>query len=282
MRFGVLTVQSEPLEELERTWGELDELGLDSIWVPDHLIDPYRGPGVPWLEAWTCLAAMAASTSHARIGTLVSALSYRDPAVLAKAAVSVDHLCGGRLELGVGAGGSPLDYELTGVEAAGRGGRLRAGVKRLRELLDDPSLQPSPVGERIPLVVGGQAEATLRLAARHADGWNTYGGEIGQSPADARRAAAERSARLDALCAEAGRDPVAVGRSVLIGHRYIAETPWRSEESFVEVARGWGEVGFDELIFFYPPGFMGWDPSVTPGLFERVARDVMPELRDSG
>lgn len=281
MRFGVLTDQSAPLDELRRTWEQLDDLGLDSIWVADHLIDPYRGPGTPWLEAWTCLATMAVSTSRARIGTLVSALSFRGPAVLAKSAATVDQLSGGRLVLGVGAGGSPLDYELTGIDRSGRGERLRAGVERLRSLLDDPALEPRAVGEPIPLIVGGHARETLRVIARHADGWNTYGGEIGQSPADARRVAAERNALLDSYCEEVGREPGEVRRSVLLGHRYIAETPWRSEEDFVEVARVWSGIGFDELIFFHPPDFMGWDPTVRPGVFERVAREVMPDLRGS-
>src|SRR5207253_1853477 len=163
VKFSVCTLPSAPVDELVRRWHALDDLqGIDAIWLPDQLAPR---PGLRWLEAWTLLGALARETKRVRIGPLVSPLNLRNPAVLARAAVTLDELSGGRAELGVGAGGAPLDEELTGV----RGGRgLRAFVDRIEEVWRDERLEPR---RAIPLTIGGMSDSTLHLVAERASRW---------------------------------------------------------------------------------------------------------------
>lgn len=280
MRFGVLTLPNVPLDELERRWRHLDGLGVETIWLADQLqseISPER----PWHEAWTCLGALAGCTRRARIGPLVSPVILRNPAVLAKAAVTLDHLSDGRAELGVGAGGSPLDAELAGVEPVGRDGaheRLARFVERLAAHLDGDRLQPRPVQPRLPLTIGAHSDVALQLAARHADRWSSYGG-VGLEPDVALERAAARNARLDELCSAEGRDPRTLARSILLGYPYVRETPWRSEEAFLDVVEHWRAAGFDEIVLYYPPTVHMPEGSVEDGLFDRIVSEVVPELR---
>jgi alkanesulfonate monooxygenase SsuD/methylene tetrahydromethanopterin reductase-like flavin-dependent oxidoreductase (luciferase family) len=107
LRFGVVTLQNAPWTTLVERWQYLDELDLDSVWVADHFTNPFF-PSEPWLEGWTLLSALAAHTRRIRLGTMVTNISLHNPTVLAKQTLTVDHVSGGRLELGIGAGG-PYD-----------------------------------------------------------------------------------------------------------------------------------------------------------------------------
>jgi alkanesulfonate monooxygenase SsuD/methylene tetrahydromethanopterin reductase-like flavin-dependent oxidoreductase (luciferase family) len=265
MKLGALTLQNRPWPELPESWRRLDELGVDSLWVADHLANPFR-PERPWLDGWTLLPALAAETRRARVGALVSSLVLRNPAVLAKAAVTLDHITGGRAELALGAGGSRLDRELAGTPSE----PFTALVERAVAVLADDSLQPRPVQERIPLTVGGHGDEALELAARHGDRWNTYGGND-LEPEEALAQARMRNDRLTRLCEQLGRDPATVTRSILLGYPFVRETPWRSEEAFLDVAERWRRAGFDELIVYYPPETGMPDGAVTAGVFERAA-----------
>jgi alkanesulfonate monooxygenase SsuD/methylene tetrahydromethanopterin reductase-like flavin-dependent oxidoreductase (luciferase family) len=278
VKFSVITLPNQPWETLAASWRSLDEQGWDAVYVADHLGNPYR-PEQPWLDAWSCLGAMALVTEQARIGPLVTSITFRNPAALVRAALTVDTASGGRLDLALGAGGSEFDHRLAEVEPwppRERAGRLEAFVERVTTLLGDETLEPRPVNGAIPLVLGGQGDRLLRLAARVADGWNTYGGS-GLSAEEGRERAAERVSFLDAACRETGRT---VRRSVLLGNRFVAEEPFASEEAFAEVARAWHGLGFDELVVYADPFFMvplGQEP--PPGILERIAGDVLPELR---
>lgn len=271
MKFGVIALPNAPWDELVRRWRALDGLGFETIWTADHLIGVARGR--PWLEGWACLAGMAHATTRTRIGTLVSPITFHNPARLAKASVTVDHMSGGRLELGVGAGGSPLDHELAQVEnwpKVERARRLRAFVERLNEVLSDEALQPPPVQARIPLTIGGMAKGTLRLAAETATRWSSFGGELGTDPRRAAETAHGQAELLDRFCREAGREPGEVTRSILIAHPFISETPWRSEECFRSMIARWEGAGMNEIVVYYPPGTGMPADSVEPGLFERL------------
>jgi alkanesulfonate monooxygenase SsuD/methylene tetrahydromethanopterin reductase-like flavin-dependent oxidoreductase (luciferase family) len=277
VRFGVTTLPTAPWEELLRRWRELDELGFETIWVPDQVVPR---PGLRWLEAWTCLGAMATVTTRARVGPLVSPVALRNPAVLAKAAVTLDHASGGRAELGLGAGGHPLDHEKAGVERwppAERDRRFREFVGRVEERLVDPDLAPPPLQERVPLTIGGFSEPTLRLAAEHAARWSSYGGD-GAEPDAAAAAARRHNALLERFCEELGRDARTLVRSILLGYLWVRETPWRSESAFRETVERWREAGMDEIVFVHPPHAAMPEGAVEPGLFEHVAREVMPTL----
>jgi len=268
MRLGAITLQNRAWNELVEGWRRLDELDVDSIWVADHLANPYRTER-PWFEGWTAVTGLAAATESARVGVLVSSLTLRNPAVLAKAAVTLDHVSDGRAELALGAGGAPLDRQLAGVPQLSFGDF----VVRTLEVLRDESLQPRPLQERIPLTIGGQSETALELAARHADRWNTYGGR-GLGPEEALRLARERNEQLTSLCEAHDRDPSAVTRSILIGYPFVGETPWRSVDALDDLVERWSRAGFDELIVYYPPETGMPQGTVDPGIFDRAVELV--------
>src|SRR5436190_6130804 len=138
MRFGVAVLPNRPWDELRETWRRLDALpGVESVWVADHLANPYRREQ-PWFDAWTCLATLALGTTRVRIGPLVSPMTFHNPARVVKAAVSVDHLSAGRLELALGSGGSGYDQVLADVERVEpheRARQFEQFVERVIELL---------------------------------------------------------------------------------------------------------------------------------------------------
>jgi len=188
---------------------QAEALGVDSLWDWDHFIPPYepqhRGSH---FEAWTLLAAMAALTRRAEIGCLVSCNGYRNPALLATMAKTVDHVSGGRLILGIGAGWFEREFHEYGYPYGTARQRLEAletalTLIKLRWQVE----QPPPVRGRIPILVGGEGERiTLRLAAQHADIWNGFG-----PPERYRR----KCAILERWCEQVGRDPTEIERSVL-------------------------------------------------------------------
>lgn len=267
MRLQVITLQNAPWPELVERWRFLDELGVETIWVADHLGHKSLAPGDPWFEAWACLAAMAYETRSARIGPLVSPMTFRNPAVLARTAASVAEITGGRLELGIGSGASQWDHDVAGVpmwSPKERAATFATWTERLVELLADERFYTE---HRIPLTIAGRGRTILGLAARYADRWNTFGG-FGIEVRDAIRLAREDNAWLDALCAETGRS---VLRSVLLGyHAFVPETPWRSDDAFAEVVERWRDAGFEEIVFYYPPESTNPEGTVTAGVFERA------------
>ncbi len=103
MLVGVQTPTQRPWPELAEQWAWLERLGFDSLWLADHYVPPFKIDG-PIFEPWTLLAGLALATEHVRIGVLVSCNTFRHPPLLAKEAVTVDHISGGRFELGIGAG----------------------------------------------------------------------------------------------------------------------------------------------------------------------------------
>jgi alkanesulfonate monooxygenase SsuD/methylene tetrahydromethanopterin reductase-like flavin-dependent oxidoreductase (luciferase family) len=296
LRFGCVVLQNQPAERLVQRWREVEALGFDSLWIADGLGSRWR-PDWPWLDGWTCLGAMARETSRIRIGSLVSSIALRPPAALAKQAVTVDRLSGGRLELGVGAGGSPLDDELVGVPpwpAGERGSRFREYVQALDALLRGEAysgqwyaapgtrLEPPPVqSPRPPLTIAASRPGSIRLAAEHGDAWNTMGGR-GLSAAEGLTAVREQSRLLTEACAAVGRDAAGIRRSLLYHESWIAAEPFSSEAAFrdfVDVNRR--QAGIDEFVFHYPPEEWGRRTRVERGLLEHLARDVLPELRSA-
>jgi probable F420-dependent oxidoreductase len=193
---------------LRAAWRAADALGVDSLWIWDHFFPVTGDPDGASFECWTLIAAMAADTTTATVGSLVSACGYRNPDLLADMARTVDHVSGGRAVLGLGAGWFGRDYREYGYQfgtARSRLADLEAALIRVRARL--AALHPSPAG-RLPILVGGSGErVTLRLVAEHADAWNFIGTleEFGA-----------KSEVLDGWARRVGRDPGRIERSVSV------------------------------------------------------------------
>lgn len=178
-------------EDIVRAWQEAERLGWDSAWLNDHFMPVWGNTDANQYEAWTLLAALAAQTQRIRIGVLVTGNTYRNPALLAKMAATVDQISGGRLELGIGAGWYAKEHEAYGFPfgtAKERAQRLEEALVVLRKLFEEqhPSftgryyrLHEAPFAPRTrqiprpPIVIGGQGKRwILPLVARYGDAWN--------------------------------------------------------------------------------------------------------------
>ena len=210
VRVGVqLQPQGTSVDEIRAAWRAADEMGADSIWIWDHFFPLFGDPDADHFEGWTLLSVMAADTSNAMLGTLVTGNSYRNPELLVDMARTLDHVSGGRMYLGIGSGCFQRDYDEYGYEfgtAIGRLRQLEADLPRIEARR--AALRPGPVGD-LPVLIGGSGEkVTLRLVAEHAQAWNTFG------PPDN---FARLNGILDDWCVEVGRDPAEIERTVAVG-----------------------------------------------------------------
>jgi probable F420-dependent oxidoreductase len=247
-----------------------EAVGLDSVWVCDHFVSSF--PGEPFEgihEPWTILSALAATTSRVELGTLVMCTGYRNPALLAKMAATLDSVSGGRLILGIGAGWHDSEYEAFGYSTERRIDKFEEAIQIVAPLLrgetvtfagdhyrtDDAVLLP-PSGS-IPVLVGAKGPRMLELTARHANAWNT---------AWFARPDDELRRRLDllesALDAE-GRDPASLRRTVGMHLESALDTPPNEVESALE---GFEKLGFDDVIVVLEP--------MIPASLDRLAEAV--------
>jgi F420-dependent oxidoreductase-like protein len=242
--------QNLPMSELRALWRRLDDGGADWISVWDHLYEaPPAGGTIDHFEAVATLGALAADTRQARLGCLVFCVAYRNPGLLAKAAMTIDHISSGRFELGLGAGWHQWEAEAFGYDFPAAGRRLdmlEEAVPLIRSLLTEPrttyagryfraenaSCRPAPVQSRLPIWVGGTGERrTLRIAARYADGWNAA-----YVSADRYR---QLIGVLDDHCQSSGRDPGTIRRTVNL--IFALSNDGTSPEDVI-ARQGWGQM----------------------------------------
>lgn len=204
-----------------------EEIGFDSVWVGDHLLyrDAEHGSRGPW-EAWTQLAALAASTSRIAIGPLVACTSFHNPAMLAKLASTVEEISGGRLILGLGAGWNETEYRAFGFPFDRRVSRFAEAFTIIRMLLReghadfegefytvrDCELLPRSRPGGPPLLIGSVGDRMLEITIPHVDAWNVWYTATGNRP----EGIAPLRAKVDAACQAAGRDPTSVERTVAV------------------------------------------------------------------
>ncbi len=275
LRFGLkASGQSISIEHLRAVWRIADEGGFDHVWDFDHLasIGP-AGPDRPIYEGWALQAAMAEATKRVRIGCLVTGNTYRHPVVLAKLAVTVDHLSNGRLEFGIGAAWAEIEHQMYGIEGLDhRVGRLSESLQVIKSLFTkdrtdfegryyhfkDAIANPKPIQKPYPPIwVGATGDTTLRLAARHADVWNISGG----GPDDVKRLVT----KFDEICANVGRNPSEVRRSL--------QFDWDGKDrgQLIDLSGKLLELGVTEQVLYV----RGDDPV---GVAHKIA-DALPELR---
>ncbi|HEY4632704.1 MAG TPA: LLM class flavin-dependent oxidoreductase, partial [Candidatus Limnocylindrales bacterium] len=223
IRFGAaFWIQRTDWPALREACLAVEAAGWDSLWLDDHLLSDEADWRDPKLEGWASLAAVAVLTERVRLGLLVSAITFRNPGLVAKLATTLDHLSGGRSVLGLGAGWFEREHDAFGLDFGSGFGerldRLDEATGLIRRLLDgetvtyegrwarmhDAVCTPNPIQARLPILIGGSGRnKTLRITARYADIWNAYG-----APATM----AELSAVLDERCVEIGRPPDEIER----------------------------------------------------------------------
>ncbi|HCB36817.1 MAG TPA: LLM class F420-dependent oxidoreductase [Acidimicrobiaceae bacterium] len=272
MRFSFWTGNSQTWDDIAEGCIHAGSTGWDGIWFADHFMPDDVDVDQPVHEAWSVLAAVAALVPDVRIGPLVAGNTYRNPALTAKIATTVDHISGGRAVLGIGAGWQENEHAAYGFDF----GTLRSRMDRFDEAVEvissllggrrtdfagehyalaDAPLDPKPVQDRLPLMIGGGGvRRTLRTTARFADEWNFWGmpDEI-----------AALCDVLDGHCDDVGRDPAEIARSAVAllfisederalerfrtrdtGRATIVGTP----EEVTEIVGAYRDVGVGELI----------------------------------
>jgi alkanesulfonate monooxygenase SsuD/methylene tetrahydromethanopterin reductase-like flavin-dependent oxidoreductase (luciferase family) len=290
VRFGFkLGGQDVTADEMRTAWQIADDAGFDHLWCLDLYVSiGPGGPDRPIFEGWAMQAAMAAATKRIRIGCTFTGNTHRPPWMLAKLAVTVDHLSGGRLEFGIGAGYEENEhrmYDIGGLDH--RVGRLGEALECLRLLwteeradfagryytLRDAVANPKPIQKpHPPIWIGAGGDQTLRLVARHADVWNLPGSSPHEGRDQSAIAAplAEAKRKLAAYCAEIGRDPASIRGSIQI--------PWDAKDPawLLETSARWLEAGLTEQIVYLEPHRMERGGTVRGA---EIAARMLPELR---
>ncbi len=304
MRFGIWPAPSWSWQETLAVARHCEETGWDTVYFADHFMpnapegdQPVDGDA---LECWSVLAALAASVPRVRLAPLVTSVTYRHPAVLANVAAAVDRISGGRLVVGLGAGWQVNEHAAYGLELGSvteRLDRFEEAVQVVASLLrqrrttfdgryyhlHEAPNQPAPVQERVPILIGGGGERrTMRIAARHADEWNTW-----STPEVLRH----KTEVLAAHCSTEGRDPAEVRvstqaltfvstdhrevervRSVDFGRASAVGTP----AEMVDLLGSYAQAGADEYIV---PGFTLDDPARRLEFCDLFIEEVAPALR---
>jgi F420-dependent oxidoreductase-like protein len=285
MRFGLkLRPERYTIETQRAVWLVGDQAGFDHLWSYDHLVAVGAQVTAPIFEGWSLLAAMAESTRRARLGLLVTGNQYRHPALLAKMAATVDHLSGGRLEVGLGAGWNEPEFNMLGLPYPSTAERIRqldeacsvlkhlwtdarasfeGRYYTLRNAIAEPKPRQKP---HPPIWIGGSGpRLTLRVAARHADVWNANGKSLAED--------VHSSQLLDEHCRQIGRDPERIRRS--------AQLFWQDAESTFRAAEAYSRAGFTELVLVIHPDRLS--PDLDPvRVAETVAHEALPRLRSLG
>lgn len=294
LRFHVQIVPNTDWDTVKARVLETEALGFEAVALADHLVD-WTDPGRPWFEAWSALGALAEATSTVRLTTVVTQIPLRNPAVLARQVLTLDHISHGRIELGLGTG-LTIDpsYAMAGLPnwtPSERVARFAEYCELVSLLLSQEVttyhgefyavaghvMQPRPrQAPRPPLLVAALGPRMLALAARHADIWNSlsFQADFADQLAETRA----RCAAMDNACAAIGRDPDTLRRSYTMFDaqarpRGGAMSYYESLEAFTTQASQIADLGIRDIGLYYPA-----DPT-QHATFRRIATEVLPHLR---
>jgi alkanesulfonate monooxygenase SsuD/methylene tetrahydromethanopterin reductase-like flavin-dependent oxidoreductase (luciferase family) len=293
MRVGVVMLPTDPWPETVARARHLDALGYDHLWTYDHLSwRRYRERS--WFGAMPWLTGVAAATERIRVGPMVASPNFRHPVTLAKEAMTLDHVSGGRLVLGLGAGGVGFDSTVLGQQVLSPRqlvARLDEFVAVLDRLLREPAVSHRGVHymvdearmipgcvqrPRVPLAIAAGGPKALAIVARNADSWITYGdpaleeGSPGANDAFLRA----RIEQLEAACERQGRDPATIERIYMFN---TTERPLAGVDEFRAFVDAYAALGFTDLVFHHPRADdPAWDDPYE--IVDAIAQDVLPHL----
>ncbi len=299
MRFSFWLGNGHQWGEIRRSAEHCEQAGWDGLWLADHFMPNSDDRTGPMHEVWSLLGALGEVTSTVRLGPMVCGNTYRNPAVLAKQAVAADHVCGGRMVLGIGSGWQENEHVAYGMEFGtftDRFEKLEEALQIVISLRDndltsfdgkhyqmfDAPLAPKPVGP-LPILIGGGGEKkTLRMVAQYADEWNVWA-----DPEIMRH----KISVLDRHCEQLERDPASIQRSS-VALLFLCDTEAESaklrekgiarpsligtvEELRAQVAE-MQEMGVDEIIV---PDFNLGDPNQKDEIGDRFLTEVAASFR---
>lgn len=288
MRVGVVILPEHPWATAVEQWRRVEDLGFDHAWTYDHLAWRDLRDG-PWFGAIPTLTAAAIATTSIRIGTLVASPNFRHPVSFARELVTLDDVSGGRLELGLGAGGQGWDATVLGHEPWSLAERTARFVEFV-DLLDDLLRQPETTFDgryyraleartypgcvqqpRVPFAIAATGPRSMHVAAKHASTWVTTGARSPDGSLLGRDAGAEVVAGqihlLEGACSEIGRDPASIARLVLTGPELDAGL--RSPAEFAETKAAYAAVGVTDLVVHWPRPSEPY--AGDPSILERIA-----------
>jgi len=300
MRFSFWPIARQSWEDVLTLARHVERTGWDGVWYADHFMPNTPDMRDPCNEVWSTISALAACVPRIRIGPLVLGNTYRHPAVVANMAATLDHISGGRLVLGLGGGWQENEHHAYGLEYYTVGERLRRLEEACRVIkalfseeranfdgryyrLENAPLEPKPIQDPLPLMIGGGGEkVTLRIAARHADEWNVWG--------DVERLRHKMSI-LDSHCESVGRDPAAIQRSAAVLVylsddralvKRIREEPQArpsiagNASELADIVDDYARAGVDELIV---PDFHMEPGTGKTEFLDRFIEEVAPAAR---
>ncbi|MFZ8974147.1 MAG: TIGR03560 family F420-dependent LLM class oxidoreductase, partial [Pseudomonadales bacterium] len=270
MKFSFWPRPTHPYDRLLALAHHVEQTGWHGLWLADHFMPNAEDTSAPWPEAFTTLSALAAAVPRLRLGTLVAGNTYRHPAVLTKMATTIDHISGGRMVLGIGAGWQENEHRKYGIpffSVAERLEKLEEACQVVKALtcansaslsgkhytLDCAPLEPKPIQSPLPLLVGGGGEkVTLRITAQYADEWNVWG---------TLETAKRKIEILDQHCLRLQRDPATLRRTIVAlvfltdDHKFALKmrqntqaTVAGSVSELQEIFGAYAELGVDEFI----------------------------------
>jgi len=295
MKFSFWPRPTHPYDRLLALAHHVEQTGWHGLWLADHFMPNAEDTSAPWPEAFTTLSALAAAVPRLRLGTLVAGNTYRHPAVLTKMATTIDHISGGRMVLGIGAGWQENEHRKYGIpffSVAERLEKLEEACQVVKALtcansasfsgkhytLDCAPLEPKPIQSPLPLLVGGGGEkVTLRITAQYADEWNVWG---------TLETAKRKIEILDQHCLRLQRDPATLRRTIVAlvfltdDHKFALKmrqntqaTVAGSVSELQEIFGAYADLGVDEFIV--PDFNLGSRPEEV---LSQLSEDVFPAL----